>query len=65
MRELDKRPEPAVQQWVEVWEHNGKMWCNTYRLSGGVEEMYDPVKDLWRKPDIRGDRVKGTHYYTV
>ena len=34
MKQVDKRPTEG--QWVEVWEYDGKMWSDTFKLINGV-----------------------------
>ena len=34
MKQVDKRPTEG--QWVEVWEYDGQMWSDTFKLINGV-----------------------------
>lgn len=51
-------PQERPEQFVKVWEHDGKPWAATYRcLPNGTKERYCASEDEWVEDDVftKGD----------
>lgn len=56
---------PTTGQFVALWVHEGKIWCDTYRHDGDTLLMYRSENDSWEEASFPVHTTGDIAYYTL
>lgn len=58
------KEQPTSGQFIAVWEHNGKLWCETQMVEDGCLYGYDNTKGGWFNYPINTTDGLDISYFT-
>jgi len=63
--ELKKTKEqPTIGQFIAVWEHGGKLWCETQMVEGCCLYIYENATGKWNNFPINSQDGLDIFYFT-